>query len=1203
MLRILALVFCLIGCTPLWAQSLEEYPVWGSALPVVKDSKWGYIDTCGDWVIKPMFEWAGNFNPLNYAVVKQNGQYRVLTPELKLKYTADSIITLGHYAIIGNEGRYGFFSLKDSMILPPQYDDIHLYGTNLLACDEGKCVLVDKKGKFLIEEPFEYIHALGDSSLLVYANEKFGLYSNSGKQKLPVEYDEISWHNDSIIRFRKGGKWGYMRHNNRILTPAQWDDMEMISPELCKLKRDTGYVLMNYLTGKQISNSYSDYFHGKDGLVVAKDYHNKIGAINYQNQVVIPPQYEELNLLNEKFFIFGDKGKYGVLDSAGNEILPALFSLIEEYYTYDMLQNTATGKQFFRLYENFMVGLANSSGQVVIPPRYSDISIRTDNFYITNFRSYFGLYNDDGKEVFPTEYEYIGRLEDGTIMARVGNCYAIANKDTLLSGPINDKIVVENNVAKLYKDGNIEILEMDENGKVEYRYTYNDIPSLNVAVKDVVPPKMVPFNSNRFLSEFYEWKFYQPTGKWGVMDLKTNSWYQKPTYDKVYRTVYDRIWITEIETDSLTVDLAGLKFITNKLYGTYNLYEGFEEKKPELVYLDMPKSHHGWSTEVNNTGFDPGLHKSGIFMYAAGIEENRYYPIAFIGERYNNTRRYNSKGKLHATADSTIKTVASADEFYFRLNRSANISFADPATKKALFENKTYFSIPSGKWHYRHVRAIDTKDHFAREFFEAVSEPTTKGLIIKQGGYGIVNYENTELVSTTNQYITAFNFWEKGPMYALGTDNSFFSFIDENGNGVENGYEDAGTFSEGLAPVMNKGKWGFIDKGQELVIPQIYDEVGPFNEGLALAKKEDRYGYINKKGEEVIPFKFKAASDFENGQATVKEDNRYGIINAKGEWTTPDDFTSDFKFNHKGFAVVKSNGKKGVINAHGEMVLNQGKFKKLELVGYGNLAVAKSGKWNILYDLETGKKVKGRFKVLEDGGEGGLVKFKPKKSSLYGFLDSDGNEIIQPFLKRVGEFHEGLANARDGKNWGYINTKGEFVIEAKFDGCGDFNNGIAQAMLEGEDVLINKQGQVILELGNRQYKGTDCKGHLILGDEKGTYIANNNGHNIFGDYYEKIKVLDDGKLVVKQQGLWGVINQAGQFRIKPKFADINDFSGGQAKVKISPLEGLVDWKGDVLVEPKYEKCIPVTPYIFRVEKTGKVGYVKKDNQAVWPLGN
>jgi hypothetical protein len=61
-------------------------------------------------------------------------------------------------------------------------------------------------------------------------------------------------------------------------------------------------------------------------------------------------------------------------------------------------------------------------------------------------------------------------------------------------------------------------------------------------------------------------------------------------------------------------------------------------------------------------------------------------------------------------------------------------------------------------------------------------------------------------------------------------------------------YDDAESFSEGLARVKKNGKWGFIDKTGKVVIPFEYDWVYSFSEGLAEVEKNGEYFGINKQG-------------------------------------------------------------------------------------------------------------------------------------------------------------------------------------------------------------------------------------------------------------------------------------------------------------------------------------------------------------------
>jgi hypothetical protein len=97
-------------------------------------------------------------------------------------------------------------------------------------------------------------------------------------------------------------------------------------------------------------------------------------------------------------------------------------------------------------------------------------------------------------------------------------------------------------------------------------------------------------------------------------------------------------------------------------------------------------------------------------------------------------------------------------------------------------------------------------------------------------------------------------------------------------------FNDVHFFTEGMAGVRIKDKWGFIDKNCTLVIPCIYDKVCPFSENLAVVKVNDKYGYINKKGELVIPCTFDDASNFKNGIAKVHAKGKWEQINLSGKF-------------------------------------------------------------------------------------------------------------------------------------------------------------------------------------------------------------------------------------------------------------------------------------------------------------------------------
>lgn len=120
-------------------------------------------------------------------------------------------------------------------------------------------------------------------------------------------------------------------------------------------------------------------------------------------------------------------------------------------------------------------------------------------------------------------------------------------------------------------------------------------------------------------------------------------------------------------------------------------------------------------------------------------------------------------------------------------------------------------------------------------------------------------------------------------------------FVDYQGNPIgEETFQDTNDFSEGLAAVMQDGKWGFIDRKGDLVIEYQYDDAGSFGEGKAAVMKIiDGYrmcAYINVENEVVLDYRLYDSSEgrieivgeFEDGYALVT-DELYCLIDEQGK--------------------------------------------------------------------------------------------------------------------------------------------------------------------------------------------------------------------------------------------------------------------------------------------------------------------------------
>ena len=88
-----------------------------------------------------------------------------------------------------------------------------------------------------------------------------------------------------------------------------------------------------------------------------------------------------------------------------------------------------------------------------------------------------------------------------------------------------------------------------------------------------------------------------------------------------------------------------------------------------------------------------------------------------------------------------------------------------------------------------------------------------------------------------------------------------------------------------LKPFPKDGKWGFVDKDMNVVIPCAYDAVSPFDNGLAIVCSEGRFGYIDQFGTILYPIEYEVASPFHQAHAFVVKDGLLGLLNIAGDVT------------------------------------------------------------------------------------------------------------------------------------------------------------------------------------------------------------------------------------------------------------------------------------------------------------------------------
>ena len=149
-----------------------------------------------------------------------------------------------------------------------------------------------------------------------------------------------------------------------------------------------------------------------------------------------------------------------------------------------------------------------------------------------------------------------------------------------------------------------------------------------------------------------------------------------------------------------------------------------------------------------------------------------------------------------------------------------------------------------------------------------------------------------------------------------------YGFINKDGEEIiPCKYEDADAFSDGLAKVKSAEGWGFVNENGEEIIPCKYEDADAFSGGLARVKSAEGWGFVNEDGEEIIACKYEEACGFSEGLAGVKSADGWGFINENGEEIIPCKYIDADDF-FDGLARVHSKEGWGFVNKDGEEIIS-----------------------------------------------------------------------------------------------------------------------------------------------------------------------------------------------------------------------------------------------------------------------------------------
>ena len=347
-------------------------------LPFKDGSKWGFMDKEAKIRIEPIYDFVEPF---------QEG-----------------------LALVGLNNFIGFIDKKGEVHIPIVYEDGESFNDGLAIISKGeKFGMIDKTNKQRIPIKYEYIGKHMSGLALVSDGTSYGYVNKEGEEKISLTYSNANDFKQSIAIVWQDGKKGMIDSLGKIIIPIQYNWIEPFNSKgLCRALGDSHYGVLN-----RQGDTVIDFLYNKIGSLdeplIFLATNKKYRYVNHLGETINKSQYDFIQTTSvwadqweNGYCKFLRKGKYGMIDSTGEEVFPAIFENIGVVTKTDWVAVKKRGKW----------GYADYELQLKIPYTYEYARSFNDSLAIVYQDNFWGIINKEEEILLAFEFNSITEIEE-----------------------------------------------------------------------------------------------------------------------------------------------------------------------------------------------------------------------------------------------------------------------------------------------------------------------------------------------------------------------------------------------------------------------------------------------------------------------------------------------------------------------------------------------------------------------------------------------------------------------------------------------------------------------------------------------------------------------------------------------------------------------------------------------------------------------
>ncbi len=180
-----------------------------------------------------------------------------------------------------------------------------------------------------------------------------------------------------------------------------------------------------------------------------------------------------------------------------------------------------------------------------------------------------------------------------------------------------------------------------------------------------------------------------------------------------------------------------------------------------------------------------------------------------------------------------------------------------------------------------------------------------------------------------------------------------------------------------------------------------------------------------------------------------------------------------------------------------------------------------------------------------------------RENDLFGYINTDGEYVIEPQFEAAKSFSGNLAAAIQGKKWGFINNSGKWIIQPEYDKVKDFISGYALVLKNDEWNYIDSSNSILSTPVQEKYYDFNTDGVAFFRIEKKLGLLGTDGKLIIEPTYDVIKPFVDGYARVRNDDNWGMIDKNGVVFIPSEYSKIGNYNSTGVWAKKGETFGVI----------------------------------------------